>query len=785
MKIKKILTTVLAVVMVMGLIPSTALAAEGNVAEVNGVQYADLQTAINEANGGDTVTLLDDINYASTAASIVTIKKSLTLDLGEYTITSTKAGREAVLRVVAPDANTSIDVTINATTGGIKATAKRMAIYSGLNTVAETNVTINGGNYDAGQVTCVWANNGLLTINGGSYKSSSKETVLDTYDGAACKFMINGGSFYGFNPACMSVQSGNHHDHDNVPAGFTAVKDDEGWFTVTEGCFMAKTVCSNASNTAHNHCYASLKDAQAAANSCDTVVAIEGATAVAKVNNDEYGALSEAISDVASGGTVTLLKDVTLTTPVIINKSLSFDLGAYTLTSTADEALRIVGDESIDVTITANAGGGINAANTALYAGNAENDNAKTNVTINGGTYVAEGTDCIRQINGLLTINGGSYKSSFGRTVLNGQRWYGAEFAIKGGTFYGFNPACVSVWTGFDGKNWNNFYHQHDIIAAGKTAKYADGWYTVVDEGEGFDAKVEAKSLCYPSVDVALQAIVDMNDVANLGVLTLVADDTLTKTELAITNNFAFILNGNTLTLPEDYELYDVILEDGREAAKVKAAVTTEGSDAVATETVSVSSAADLNAVLKNEESKIIVLNADFALDLDLDLAAGSILDLNGHTITLPKKGIEISGKNITVKNGTIACEAKNPQYLLYIAEGTTATIESVTISKGAIYAKNGVDLTLKENTIKPWGSGNASAVYANGAKVTVLSGTFKGSTQGIFKEAYGGKITVYSGRFDRKNASYKYSLSNFVAEGSELVKAVDGVYKYEVVPVK
>ncbi len=271
-----------------------------------------------------------------------------------------------------------------------------------------------------------------------------------------------------------------------------------------------------------------------------------------------------------------------------------------------------------------------------------------------------------------------------------------------------------------------------------------------------------------------------MNDVANLGVLTLLANAELTADEanLAKEYNFSFVLGEYTLTLPEGYALYDTTREDGTAVKKIKVVETAPEAPEVGG-AASVGTAEELQAALA--ANKNITLTDSFAIDFALNLGDGATLDLNGYTLTLPKAGVTISGNGITIKNGTIACSAKNPQYTLYIAEGTTATIEGVTISNGAIYAKNGAELTLRGNTIKPWASGNASAVYAEGAAVTVVSGTFAGSTHGIFKEDQGGEITVRGGRYDRKNASYKVPLATFVAKGYEVVKTTDGVYKYAV----
>ena len=52
---RKILTLLLALAMVLTMLPMTALAADGNVAEVNGKGYSTLQAAIDEVQTAGTV----------------------------------------------------------------------------------------------------------------------------------------------------------------------------------------------------------------------------------------------------------------------------------------------------------------------------------------------------------------------------------------------------------------------------------------------------------------------------------------------------------------------------------------------------------------------------------------------------------------------------------------------------------------------------------------------------------------------------------------------------------
>ena len=55
------------------------------VAEVNGVPYTSLQSAIDMARDGDTVTLLKDETLDATDATI-TVDKTVTIDLNQHTV---------------------------------------------------------------------------------------------------------------------------------------------------------------------------------------------------------------------------------------------------------------------------------------------------------------------------------------------------------------------------------------------------------------------------------------------------------------------------------------------------------------------------------------------------------------------------------------------------------------------------------------------------------------------------------------------------------------------------
>ncbi len=500
------------------------------VAKISNNPFTSLKAAVTAAQVGDTITLIEDIEIAE--ETVFDMKSGVTLDLNGKTFKGDDGkavfvGTNFTIKngtVTGFNGTDYYAITIDSQSTKALRTASNIVIEdltvtnTGIKIKNGATVTLKDNNIKANQSKfkyAVWAfAKSNVTIESGTYFGG--KNGYDVFTEGNANFIANGGT-YKFKIIERNI----------VDETLAAVENADGTYTVkVPGIYT----------------YEELVAAIAAANDGDTIK-IDGN--IDAVDNQ-----------------------------IVINKSLTLDLGEYTISGTSEDAIvRIysdVADKQINITINATEGGVINnGSGYAIYAGediSDGNDAERTNLTINGGKYETAGTDCIKQIMGLCTINGGSYKSSFGRTVLNGERWYGAEFAINGGKFYGFNPACVSVWTGFDGKDYTNFYHQHDIIAEGRTAKFEDGWYTVVDGT--YTEKVSTKSLCYPSLEAALWASNNMNDVANLGVITLLADDTIDLGGKTITllDGVTIDLGGNTLTVPFQQTLFagnDITIKNG------------------------------------------------------------------------------------------------------------------------------------------------------------------------------------------------------------------------------
>lgn len=180
------------------------LVAEGGVAEINGIQFKDLQSAFTAAKDGDTIKVLDDIDLALT----VSLEKdvNVTLDMNGKTLTNTK--------YIWSDANWSL---VSVKSGNLTITgngtfkAKDEDCFA-VDIQDGSKCTIENGIF-VGNIHAVYVLEGTLTVNGGTYSVVQKysdptkadEFVLNCYDANrkanTAKIVVTGGTFLKFNPA--------------------------------------------------------------------------------------------------------------------------------------------------------------------------------------------------------------------------------------------------------------------------------------------------------------------------------------------------------------------------------------------------------------------------------------------------------------------------------------------------------------------------------------------------------------------------------------------------------
>ena len=192
-----------------------------------GKAYKTLTEAINGAESGSTVYLLSD---ASDFAG-VTIKKDLTIDFGNYTVTGAKGVNCFMVTKASVTFKASGKGGVNGGSGG-----NNIAILAN----TDSTVTIESGNYTVGgdangqgNSTVYVMSNGKAIITGGTFSSEAayngKYYVLNLQNKSTGSFQVSGGTFINYDPATGDDNLGGTF----VSSGYVSYKSAEEAETVT------------------------------------------------------------------------------------------------------------------------------------------------------------------------------------------------------------------------------------------------------------------------------------------------------------------------------------------------------------------------------------------------------------------------------------------------------------------------------------------------------------------------------------------------------------------------
>ena len=271
------------------------------------VSYTSLDDALNAAQNGDTVTLLSDVDLGETS---VTIDKSITFDLGDKTLSSSKTWSSDGVLLVKDAAVTVKNGTVNAT--GIGSCAIR-AYRSGASMTLEAvtaTVTSDKSSVMVGDF-------GSAVIKSGDYQG--------LYVGAKSRVTLEGGTFRPYMDTITNK---------NVKSIFWKVNETTDATSrdcmelLGDGCVY---VDENRTQVRTGGGF-------------NTVVTVQQGTAidapVAKIGGVEYASLSKAIDAVQNGGTITLLNDLDLGNGAVLqvdsSKNFTIDLDRHTLSADGD-----------------------------------------------------------------------------------------------------------------------------------------------------------------------------------------------------------------------------------------------------------------------------------------------------------------------------------------------------------------------------------------------------------------------------------------------------------------
>ena len=226
---------------------------------------------------------------------------------------------------------------------------------------------------------------------------------------------------------------------------------------------------------------------------CASAMAVVNADAV--VGTKVCGTLAAAVEAAQAGETVTLLRNVQLSTFLTINKSITLNMGEYNITRDGGTALYVNGD----VEVTINGTNGTVTGSQAVWVANGL-------VKINGGNFCGVAEAVYVQNTGKAEIYSGTFSSSeYGSFVLNKKddSRETASITVYGGTFVGFNPANNAA----EGKGTN-------FVAAGLIAvDNGDDTYGIakanVKMGDSYYATLAEAIAAVGSGDVVIELLAD------------------------------------------------------------------------------------------------------------------------------------------------------------------------------------------------------------------------------------------------------------------------------------
>ena len=464
----------------------------GYVAAVGGVGYVSLQTAINAAGSGATVTLLKDTSETVNIAE----GKDIVLDLNGKTLTSDKASTATVSN------DGTVRITSSVEGGKItRGTTKYYVILNhgtmtidGAITVENTNGSDTSSLIDNGWYNPADRPEGkyaVLTIDGGEFVTATPIAIKNDEFG---RLTVNGGTFTATN---QSVQNwayaelhGGHFtsqvigwSYDNMPDdGIGTVIDggkyDSGVGTIYSGAtgnVMGYLVPDKASpldisggsfkSAVHYSYFAEGFVADVTKVDEEGYATVVDGEYVALNNGIGYVSLQSAIDAVPTGETITLLCDVTESVVIPEGKEVTIDLNEKTITNidgqhtiTNNGTLTIEGVGTVDNVSHGKAAlynNGVAVLNGGVYsrsleAGTATGANGNSwytifndgDLTVNAGVEVCQRKESTNNFSSLvengynkpatLTINGGTFTAG-----LNAVKNESGTVTIKDGTFLG------------------------------------------------------------------------------------------------------------------------------------------------------------------------------------------------------------------------------------------------------------------------------------------------------------------------------------------------------------
>ena len=384
------------------------------------VSYTSLDDALDAVKDGDTVTLLSDVDLGET---YVTIDKSITFDLGDKTLSSSKAWLSYGVLLIK-------NATVTVKNGTVKATGSASCAIRAYGSGASMTLEDVTATVTSDESSVMVGDFGSTVIKSGDYQG--------LYVGAKSQVTLEGGTF---RPYMDTITT-----NENVKSIFWQVNETTD--TTSRDCMeLLGDGCVYVDET---------ETQVRTGGGFNTVVTVQQGTAidapVAKIGDVEYASLSKAINAVQNGGTITLLNDLDLGNGAVLQvgsprKNFTIDLASHTLSADGDCLIMLHNGSQLTLKNGTLDGSRCTSYEGVLYI----SSNSGPKLTLENVTAknVQRSVPLVYVTNGTVEFDGGTYT---GGVLVHSN----GNAVLKNGTFQKGNNS-YSIKTDVSGKQLSNY----------------------------------------------------------------------------------------------------------------------------------------------------------------------------------------------------------------------------------------------------------------------------------------------------------------------------------------
>ncbi|WP_400204629.1 hypothetical protein [Candidatus Methanarcanum hacksteinii] len=684
-------------------------------------EYATIEEAVEKAQPSEsgniaTITLLKDVTTNKTLS--FTKSGQYTLDIGEFTLTQGSNGYMISVGGSAPPAypidtiNTSAQITIKGT-GNIITNNTTFRSY-GTMIFGENGVgpTVTMGNSVNSHSMFKVEEGSLLTINGGTFNLSSdpsnKVTRLMQNFGTT---VINNGTFNG------DIELWSYTKSDGTKYDSTV--------TINEGTFNGKLLRQSDS------------DLQFVLDDKDKFI-VEGGS---------FTDIANAVGYATSDATITLAENVTLSSSIVVTKSVTIDLNGHEITGDKIRAIHVKsGTLTLEGTGVVTATGIKDNGSSVIRVGDPSSNASSAGIVVGEGVTIS--SDCCYAM------------SAFGKNTEINVTVNGTLSVTGDNATFGNNGSAglckTNVTIGPKGK----------VLSEKEYAIYFPGDGTLNINGTvcGFGA-LEIKS-----------------GTANVGISNGASITATAKTVGHVKNNNGTSTSGYAIAVVENKAytgMPTVVIEDG---STIVGEIDIIKDDTVVNDkkgsiTINGGSFTDIANAVKYAESNTTIALADDISITDSVLIGKSItINLNGHKITSNKDVFVIANDcdNFTLDgNEGLITTSANDMYAIYIPKlinNVTITVNGGSYEGKGAFLNYGVGTNLMISNVNVnaergiWcGNGPANTVQIKDATIVATGeGVYLGTVKSAVLENV--KITA--------STCIEVKSGNVVISGDSIIKA-------------